>query len=137
MMASGSIDLGAPVLAYEAKTQIETTTDSYEPVTIVAPTYEQTNQNQANIFNPDAQIVTETSVSYKENTVTIELENDAVIKTETIMVDPTLPDAKYVTVKGEQPEKDGRGVIIVAVALGIVATIMLGLCFRQIFYKKQ
>ena len=39
MMASGSINLGAPVLAYEAKTQIETSTDTYTPVTIVAPTY--------------------------------------------------------------------------------------------------
>lgn len=40
MMAAGSMDLGAPVLAYEAKTQIEATTDEYVPVTIVAPTYQ-------------------------------------------------------------------------------------------------
>lgn len=53
-MASGSIDLGAPVLAYEAKAQIETTTDGYTPVTITAPTYSQTNKNKANVFNPDA-----------------------------------------------------------------------------------
>lgn len=39
MMASGSIDLGAPVLAYEAKTQIEASTNTYTPVSIVAPTY--------------------------------------------------------------------------------------------------
>jgi len=54
MMASGSIDLGAPVLAYEAKTQIETSTDTYTPVTIVAPTYAQDNKNTANVFKPDA-----------------------------------------------------------------------------------
>ena len=137
MMASGSIDLGAPVLAYEAKTQIEATTDGYVPVTIVAPTYQQNNQNEANVFNPNAQIVTETSVAYKQNTVTVELDSEVVIKTETIMVDSPIPDAKVVTIRGEQPEKDSRGVVIVAVALAFIAMIMMGLCFRQIFYKKQ
>jgi len=103
MMSSGAIDLGAPVLAYEAKTQIETSTDSYTPVTIVAPSYSQNNKNEANSFNPSAQIVTEASVSYKQNTVTVELENEAVIKTETIMVDSPTPDSKIVTIKGMQP----------------------------------
>ena len=137
MMASGSIDLGAPVLAYEAKTQIETSTDTNTPVTIVAPTYAQDNKNTANVFKPDAQIVTETSVAYKENTVTIELENEAVIKTETIMVDSPTPDAKIVTIRGEKPEKDGRGVIIVAVALGFIALVMIGLCFKQFVLKPK
>lgn len=64
-MASGSINLGAPVLAYEAKTQIEASTDTYTPVSIVAPTYAQDNKNDANVFKPNAQIVTEKSVAYK------------------------------------------------------------------------
>lgn len=89
------------------------------------------------MFNPNAQIVTETSVAYKQSTVTVELDNEVVIKTETVMVDSTTPDSKVVTIRGEQPEKDGRGVIIVAVALAVVAMIMLGLCFRQVFFKKQ
>ena len=137
LMASGSIDLGAPVLAYEAKTQIEVSTDTYTPVTIVAPTYAQDNKNTANVFKPDAQIVTETSVAYKENTVTIELENEAVIKTETIMVDSPTPDAKIVTIRGEKPEKDGRGVVIVAIALGFIALVMIGLCFKQFVLKPK
>jgi two-component SAPR family response regulator len=81
--------------------------------------------------------VTETSVAYKENTVTIELENEAVIKTETIMVDSPTPDAKIVTIRGEKPEKDGRGVIIVAVALGFIALVMIGLCFKQFVLKPK
>lgn len=137
LMASGSIDLGAPVLAYEAKTQIEVSTDTYTPVTIVAPTYAQDNKNTANVFKPDAQIVTETSVAYKENTVTIELENEAVIKTETIMVDSPTPDAKIITIRGEKPEKDGRGVVIVAIALGFIALVMIGLCFKQFVLKPK
>ena len=137
LMASGSIDLGAPVLAYESKTQIEVSTDTYTPVTIVAPTYAQDNKNTANVFKPDAQIVTETSVAYKENTVTIELENEAVIKTETIMVDSPTPDAKIVTIRGEKPEKDGRGVVIVAIALGFIALVMIGLCFKQFVLKPK
>jgi hypothetical protein len=53
MMASGSIDLGAPVLAYVAKTQIEDS-DEYVPVTINAPVYDQNNKNDANVFKPNA-----------------------------------------------------------------------------------
>ena len=89
------------------------------------------------MFTPDAQIVTETSVAYKENTVTVELENEAVIKTETIMVDSPTPDAKVVTIRGEKPEKDARGVVIVAVALGVIALVMVGLCFRQFVIKPK
>ena len=137
LMASGSIDLGAPVLAYEAKVQIETSSDTYVPVTIVAPSYQQNNQNEANTFNPDAQIVTETSVSYKQNTVTVELESEAVIKTETIFTDSPIPDAKVVTIKGMQPEKDGKGVVIVAVALAVICMILIGLCFKQFFLKPK
>ena len=137
MMASGSIDLGAPVLAYEAKAQIETTTDTYTPVTIVAPTYSQTNKNDANEFKPNAQIVTETSVAYKQNTVTVELENEAIIKTETIMVDAPTPDAKIVTIAGEQPQKDSKAIIIVAVALGILVLLCLALSLRQFVLKQK
>ena len=81
--------------------------------------------------------MTETSVAYKQNTITIELENESVIKTETIMVDSAIPDAKVVTIKGMQPEKDGKGVIIIAVALGVIAMIFIGLCFRKFFNQQK
>lgn len=75
--------------------------------------------------------MTETSVAYKQNTVTVELENEAIIKTETIVVDSPKPDAKIVTINAEPPAKDARGVIIVAVALGIIILIIGGLCFKK------
>jgi hypothetical protein len=53
MFASGSINLGAPVLAYEAKAQIEVSSDTYTPVTITSPDYIQSNKNDPNVFNPD------------------------------------------------------------------------------------
>lgn len=81
--------------------------------------------------------MTETSVAYKQNTITVELENEAVIKTETIVMDSAIPDAKVVTIKGMQPEKDGKGVIIIAVALGVIAMILIGLCFKQFFIKPR
>jgi hypothetical protein len=81
--------------------------------------------------------VTENSVAYKQNTITVELENEAVIKTETIVMDSAIPDAKVVTIKGMQPEKDGKGVIIIAVALGVIAMILIGLCFKQFFVKPK
>jgi hypothetical protein len=71
MFSSGKMNLGAPVLAYEAKAQIESTSSTYTPVTITAPTYSQTNKNNPNSFNPNAQLVTETQVSYQQNTVKV------------------------------------------------------------------
>jgi hypothetical protein len=65
VFSSGSINLGAPVLAYVAKSVIEAAGGTYTPVTIVAPTYDQDNKNDANVFNPDVKIITETQVSYK------------------------------------------------------------------------
>jgi len=76
-------------------------------------------------------------VAYKENTVTVELENEAVIKTETIIVDSPKPDAKVITIEGEKPVKDGKGIMIVAIALGVVVMIMVGLCIRQYVLKPQ
>jgi len=75
-------------------------------------------------------------VSYKENTVTVELENEAVIKTETIMIDGPAGETKIVKV-GSKQEEDGKGVIIVSVALGVICLIMIGLCFRQFVIKPK
>jgi len=60
MFEDGSINLGAPVLAYEAAVQIEasTTTDGYKPVNIKTPTYKQSNQNTPDEFNPDLEVIT-------------------------------------------------------------------------------
>lgn len=133
MFSSGAINLGAPVLAYEAKAQIENTGNSYVPVTISAPTYQQSNKNDPNVFNPDAKIITESQVTYKENTIKVELENEAVIKTETIVIDSPR-ETKTVTIKAE---KDNKGVIIVAVALTVIAMVMLAVCFFKIVRPRQ
>lgn len=53
------------------------------------------------------------------------------------MVDSPIPDAKVVTIRGKEPEKDARGVVIIAVALGVIAMIMIGLCFRQFVLKPK
>ena len=61
MFESGAVDLGAPVLAFEAAVQIEadSTSSSYTPVTISTPTHDQSNKNVAVEFNPDLAIITE------------------------------------------------------------------------------
>ena len=49
MFESGDIDLGAPVLAFESAVSLEASTSSsssYTPVTISAPTYDQDNSNE-------------------------------------------------------------------------------------------
>jgi len=60
MFEDGSIDLGAPVLAFEAAVQIEagTTTDGYTPVSIKTPKYQQSNKNTPDEFNPDLEVIT-------------------------------------------------------------------------------
>jgi len=69
--------------------------------------------------------------------VTVELENEAVIKTETIIIDSPKPDAKVVTIEAEKPAKDGKGIIIVAIALGVIILIVIGLCIKQFVLKPQ
>lgn len=81
--------------------------------------------------------MTETSVAYKQNTVTVELENEAIIKTETIVVDSPTPDAKIVTITAEPPVKDAKGVVIVAVALGVIILIIVGLCFKKFALRQK
>jgi hypothetical protein len=60
MLSSGSINLGAPILSYKATVSLDASSSStYTPVTIFAPTYDQDNKNDANVFNPDIKIITE------------------------------------------------------------------------------
>jgi hypothetical protein len=134
VFSSGSINLGAPVLAYVAKSVIEAAGGTYTPVTIVAPTYDQDNKNDANVFNPDVKIITETQVSYKQNSVKVELENESLIKTETIIIDAPMAETKVVTIKAE---KDNKGVIIVAIALAVLGFILIGVCVRQVVMKPK
>jgi len=55
--ASGAVDLGAPVLEFTARVaKAETTSDEYEPVTLVNGEYVQNNIGAANEFNPDLDI---------------------------------------------------------------------------------
>jgi hypothetical protein len=69
MFESGKIDLGAPVLSFESAVSLDATASastSYSPVSIISPTYStQGNQNAANIFNPDLEIVAQQQVTYK------------------------------------------------------------------------
>ena len=53
------------------------------------------------------------------------------------MIDSPKPDAKIITISGEKPEKDGRGVIIVAVALGALILGCVGIAFRRFVYKHK
>lgn len=73
-------------------------------------------------------------MTYKQNTVKVELENEAVIKTETTIIDAPMPTTKVVTIKAE---KDSKGVIIVAGALAVVAFVLLGICIRQVVTKPK
>jgi hypothetical protein len=55
--ASGAVDLGAPVLEFTARVaKADTTSDEYEPVTLVNGEYVQNNIGAANEFNPDLDI---------------------------------------------------------------------------------
>lgn len=56
MMSSGSINLGAPVLEYKAKAQVEEASAgaTFKPEMFNAPTYAQTNKNDPNVFNSEA-----------------------------------------------------------------------------------
>ena len=70
---SGSIDLGAPVLAFESAVSLEATEASsttYSPVTIYSP-YDQSNKNDDFTFDPEVELITETQVTYKNQTVKI------------------------------------------------------------------
>jgi hypothetical protein len=59
MFASGSVDLGAPVLEFAATVATsDSSSDDYEPVTIDVPEYILDNIADANEFNADIEIVT-------------------------------------------------------------------------------
>ena len=62
----------------------------------------------------------------------VELENESLIKTETIIIDAPMAETKVVTIKAE---KDNKGVIIVAIALAVLAFVMAFFCIRKIVLK--
>lgn len=132
MLSSGSIDLGAPVLSFKATVSLDASSSStYTPVTIVAPTYDQVNINDPNVFNPNMKIITEQQVSYKNNSIKIELDPEMVIKSETVIIDTT-PETKIVSIQGE---KDMKGFIIVAAALAVIAIILIFFFIRKMVLK--
>lgn len=71
MFEAGSINLGAPVLAFESAVQIEADSSSttYTPVTITAPTYSQSNSNNPTEFNPNLEIIAEQQITYQNTSV--------------------------------------------------------------------
>jgi hypothetical protein len=85
------------------------------------------------VFNPDLKIITEKNVTYKQNSVKVELENEANIKTETIIIDSPIPETKFVTIQGEK--EDNKGVIIVAIALAILVLAIGFFCVRKFVLK--
>ena len=133
MFESGAIDLGAPVLAFEAKTQIETDqSSSYTPVTISTPTYSQSNKNAPSEFNPNMAVITEQQITYQNNSVQIELSPETVYKTETIIVDSPSEQAP-IQIK---EEKDKQGGMIILIAISVLAAVIVIYCARYIFLKK-
>lgn len=60
MFSTGAINLGAPILAYEAAVTLDgsaSDSTSYTPVIISSPSYSQDNTNDQNEFNPDLDFV--------------------------------------------------------------------------------
>ena len=133
MFASGSIDLGAPILAYEAKAQIEVTSDTYIPITITSPSYSQSNSNQANEFNPNIDLVIQNEVTQRNSTVQVQLENEPMIKTQTIIIDSPR-ETKIVKITKES--EDQKSYVVLTVILTILAIGITGFCIRYIFAKK-
>lgn len=130
--SSGAVNLGAPVLAYEAKVSLEASTSKkYTPVTISAPTYSQSNTNDPNVFNPNINIVTEKQVTYKNNTMQVELENEAIIKTETVIIESPR-ETKIVKVTGE---KSNTGLIIMAIAFVMIVLVITYFVIRKLLFK--
>lgn len=76
--ASGSVDLGAPILEFTARVARAATssTDDYEPVTLVNGEYVQNNIGIGNDFDPDLDISIEESVSYNNVTVSVDRDQD-------------------------------------------------------------
>lgn len=76
--ASGAVDLGAPILEFTARVARAATssTDDYEPVTLVNGEYVQNNIGIGNDFDPDLDISIEESVSYNNVTVSVDRDQD-------------------------------------------------------------
>jgi hypothetical protein len=85
------------------------------------------------VFNPDLKIITEKQVTYKQNSITVEVENEANIRTETVIMDSPNSNTNIVTINGEKHDK--KGVIIVAIALSILALVLGLLCLRKYVLK--
>jgi hypothetical protein len=70
--ASGSVDLGAPILEFTsvvAKAESVNTGSTYTPVTIVNGDYAQSNIGAGNNFNPNLDIQIQEQVTYNNVTV--------------------------------------------------------------------
>jgi hypothetical protein len=59
----------------------------------------------------------------------VEVENEANIRTETVIIDSPNSKPNVVTIKGEKD--DNKGVIIVAIALSVLALVLGLLCLRK------
>ena len=100
-------------------------------MTISAPTYSQSNTNDPNVFNPNINIVTEKQVTYKNNTMQVELENEAIIKTETVIIESPR-ETKIVKVTGE---KSNTGLIIMAIAFVMIVLVITYFVIRKLLFK--
>jgi hypothetical protein len=134
MFSSGSMNLGAPVLAFETAVLLDATSGSsttYSPVSIVTPTYAQSNMNNPNVFSPDLSIVAKQEVTFKNQTLQVEIAPETVVKTETVYVDTSVQSI----VRVSNP-KDLRGPIIAAVSVSVLALLLAAYCLRYFFLRK-
>jgi len=126
MFASGSVDLGAPVLEFAAAVATsDTSASSYEPVTITVPDYVADNVADAGEFNANIDIVTEENVSYNNVTIKIEKDPESVFsyKQQTVVVEGG-PEIIHL-----DREKDPY-VIIVPIALSVIIVLLAAVACR-------
>jgi hypothetical protein len=86
------------------------------------------------VFNPDLKTITEKQVTYKQNSITVEVENEDNIRTETTIIDSPTSNPNVVTIKGKKDDNKGV-IIIVAIALSVLALILGLLCLRKYVVK--
>jgi len=133
MFDSGSINLGAPILAFSGSSNSDPDSDDYEPVTIDVPDYVVDDGSDVNTFNANMDIVTaQESVSYNNVTITIEKEPENVYsyKQQSIVVEG---DPEIIQL---DREKDPY-VIIVPIALSVIIVIIAAVGCRYCMNKSK
>jgi len=133
MFASGSVDLGAPVLEFTAAVATsDTSANSYTPVTITVPDYVADNVADQNNFNANIDIVTEEDVTYNNITIKVEKDPENVYsyKQQTVVVDGG-PEVIHL-----DKEKDPY-VVIVPIALSVIIVLIAAVACRYCMNRSK